>query len=121
VAFDASHKNSQPAPNRLNLSMNMTKQVYAHITRDRRISQGVPIISGTRIAVRTIAGYYQMGMDVDEILQSLPHLSQSQVHAGLSFYFDHQKEIDRDLKRNSDVTFWRKRVKSRSSITAKAA
>ena len=72
------------------------------------------------MTVRAIAGYYQLGMTVDEILQSLPHLSQSQVHAALTFYFDHQKEIDRDLKRNSDTGFWRKRVKA-PEIPARAA
>jgi len=80
----------------------------------------VPIIKGTRITVRAIAGFYQLGMSVDEILQSLQHLTQSQVHAALAFYFDNQEEIDRDLKRNSDVDYWRMRVKQ-TSAHAKAA
>jgi len=25
----------------------------------------------------------------------------------LAYYFDHQKEIDRDLKRNADADYWR--------------
>ena len=77
-----------------------------HIVSSPRILNGVPIIKGTRIAVRTIAGYYQLGMTPDEILQSLPHLTQSQLHAALAYYFDHQKEIDRDLKRNADLDRW---------------
>lgn len=81
---------------------------YPHLTSSPRIANGVPIIKGTRIAVRTIAGYYQLGLSPDEILQSLPHLTQSQLHAALAYYFDHQKEIDRDLKRNSDMERWRK-------------
>ena len=85
-----------------------------------RIAGGAPIIQGTRIAVRAIAGYYQLGMSVDEILQSLPHLTQSQVHAALTFYFDHQLEIDRDLRRNSDVNYWRKQVKQSPSVAARA-
>lgn len=95
--------------------------VYPHIVCDNRIAGGVPIIKGTRVAVRTIAGYYQLGMSVDEILQSLPHLSQSRVHAALAYYFDHQREIDRDLKKNSDATFWRKQVKHLPVVQAKAA
>jgi hypothetical protein len=71
--------------------------------------------------VRTIAGYYQLGMSVDEILQSLPHLTQSQVHAALTFYFDHQEQVDRELKREADTEHWRKRVKHRISTSAKAA
>ena len=76
------------------------------------------IIAGTRVTVRAIAGYYQLGMSVDEILQSLPHLTQSQVHAALAYYFDHQKEIDRELKRNNDVDYWRKQVKRGTAVAA---
>ena len=86
-----------------------------------RIAGGSPIIQGTRIAVRVIAGYYQLGMTVDEILQSLPHLTQSQVHAALTFYFDHQKETDRELERNSDVQYWQKQVRQTPVGAAKAA
>lgn len=91
---------------------------YPHIISDAKIANGAPLIKGTRITVRAIAGYYQLGMNVDEILQSLPHLNQSQVHAALTFYFDHQKEIDRDLKRNSDVDYWSKQLKQRAAVAA---
>ncbi|MGP8199343.1 MAG: DUF433 domain-containing protein [Limisphaerales bacterium] len=101
--------------------MKIKTTVYPHIIIDPGIAGGAPIIKGTRIAVRAIAGYYQLGMSVDEILQSLPHLTQSQVHAALAFYFDHQREIDRDLKTNSDTAYWRKQVKRSSAVEAKAA
>jgi hypothetical protein len=71
--------------------------------------------------VRAIAGYYQLGMTVDEILQSLPHLTQAQVHAALAFYFDHQEEIDRELQRNAVIDYGRKQVKQPASVAAKAA
>ena len=101
--------------------MNTRNRAYPHIITRPRIAGGAPVIKGTRIAVRAIAGYYQLGMSVDEILQSLPHLTQSQVHAALTFYFDHQGEIDRDLRRNSDVNYWRKQVKQSPSVAARAA
>ena len=90
--------------------MKTTAIKYPHIATDARIAGGVPIIKGTRIAVRTVAGYYQLGMSPDEILQSLAQLSQAQLHAALAYYFDHQKQIDRDLKRNADVDHWRRQV-----------
>jgi uncharacterized protein (DUF433 family) len=99
----------------------MRKTAYPHLGRNPRIAGGAPIIEGTRITVRAIAGYYQLGMSVDEILQSLPHLTQSHVHAALAFYFDHQEEIDRDLERNADLDYWRKQVKQPASVVAKAA
>jgi uncharacterized protein (DUF433 family) len=90
--------------------MSYTATVYPHITNNSTILSGVPIIEGTRIAVRTIAGYYQMGMNVDEILTTLPHLSPSQVHSALAYYFDYQEEIDQDLKNASDLEFWKSQV-----------
>ena len=57
-------------------------------------------------------------MTPDEILQSLPHITQSQLHAALAYYFDHQKEIDRDLKRNSDTVQWRRQVRQGAPAVA---
>lgn len=59
-------------------------------------------------------------MSADEILQSLPHLTQSQVYAALTSYFDHQGEIDRDLGRGSDVDYWRNQV-NRVATTGRGA
>jgi uncharacterized protein (DUF433 family) len=90
--------------------MSYTAIVYPYITTNPTILGGVPIVEGTRIAVRTIAGYYQMGMDVDEILITLTHLRPSQVHSALAYYFDHQQEIDLDLENNADRDFWKSQV-----------
>jgi len=44
--------------------------------------------------VSTIVGYYKMGEGVDEILAALPHLAPAQVLDALSYYHDHQDEMD---------------------------
>ena len=88
----------------------MKTATYPHITRNKAILGGIPIVAGTRTSVRSIAGYYQMGMSVDEILQSLAHLSAAQVHSALAYYFDHQSEMDRDIARNNDVAYWKKQA-----------
>jgi uncharacterized protein (DUF433 family) len=80
---------------------------YPHIETNPGIANGSEVISGTRVTVRSIAGYYQMGMTVDEILLTLPHLTSSQVHSALAYYFDHQEEIDRDLAESSNPDLWR--------------
>ena len=87
----------------------MKAKAYPHIARNRSILGGIPVVAATRTPVRAIAGYYQMRMSADEILQSLPHLNLAQLHAALAYYFDHQKEIDRDLARSNDVAYWKKR------------
>jgi uncharacterized protein (DUF433 family) len=79
---------------------------YPYITADSRILSGVPIVEGTRTPVRSIAGYFNMGMSVDEIMLALPYLSFSQVFSALTYYFDHKAEIDFDIARNNDVNHW---------------
>ncbi len=86
------------------------KTSYPYITSHPDISGGAPVVEGVRVTVRTIAGYYQMGMDVDEILATLSHLTASQVHSALAYYFDHQQEIDSVLAEYSDEEYWKQQV-----------
>ena len=92
------------------MTIALKEKEYPYIGSDPEIAGGKPIVSGTRITIRSIAGYYQMGMSIDEILTTLPHLTPSQVHSALAYYFDHQEEIDLDLKESSDVDFWKSQV-----------
>jgi len=55
---------------------------------------GEPVIAGTRIGVRLIAGWHRMGQSVDEIVAMYPHLNHAQVHDALSYYYDHKAEIE---------------------------
>lgn len=92
------------------MSLALKMNAYPYIGSDRGIADGAPLIMGTRITVRTIAGYYQLGMTVDEILTSLSHLTPSQVHSALAYYFDHQDEVDDDLAQNNDIGYWKSQV-----------
>jgi len=85
-------------------------KAYPYVDCDPEIADGKPIIVGSRITVRCIAGYYQMGMSTDEILTTLAHLTPSQLHSALAYYFDHQAEVDSDLAESSDVEFWNPRL-----------
>jgi uncharacterized protein (DUF433 family) len=79
---------------------------YPYISTDSRILSGVPIVEGTRTPVRSIAGYFNMGMSVDEIKLALPYLSYAQVFSALTYYFDHKAEIDVNIAQNNDVDHW---------------
>lgn len=80
----------------------ITKTEHPHIAYVEGTCGGRPIINGTRTPVRAIVGYYKMGMSPEEIVRSLPHLSLAQVHDSLSYYYDHQQEIDNDIEENSE-------------------
>ena len=70
---------------------------HPHITRSDHILNGSPILRGTRIPVRLIAQIYRAGDSVDDILQSYPHLSAAAVHDAISYYLDHQSEIEAEI------------------------
>lgn len=86
------------------------KAFYPYITFNPNVANGAPSIQGTRITVQCIAGYHQLGMTVDEILNALQQLTPAQVHSALTYYFDHQLEVDRDLAEASDEEFWKRQV-----------
>jgi len=43
-----------------------------------------------------------MGVAPEEITRDLPHLTQAQVFSTLSYYSDHQDEINQHIERNRE-------------------
>ena len=73
---------------------------HCYVVTDDRILGGEPIIRGTRTPVRAIVETWRLGMAAEEIPQSLPHLTLAQVFDALSYYSDHQAEINSYIERN---------------------
>src|SRR6266568_4807487 len=73
---------------------------HPNITRNERILGGEPIIRGTRTPVRAIVENWRLGLAPEEIPIHLPHLTLAQVFAALSYYSDHQKEINAYIEAN---------------------
>lgn len=74
-----------------------TKTTYRYIISDPDIVGGKPRIKGHRITVQNVVIWHeQMGYSIEEIA-SLYHLSLSQVHSALAYYFDHKDEIDQSI------------------------
>lgn len=71
---------------------------YRYVARVPGICGGRPVIKGTRIPIKSIVGYYKMGLSVEEILEGLPQLTPSQVYEALSYYHDHLAEIEDDIE-----------------------
>lgn len=85
-------------PKRANVKPKLTE--HPHIVRVKGVCGGRPIIKGTRISVRDVAGLYKAGDTVEEILQSHRHLTPAAVHDAISYYHDHQPEIEQELREN---------------------
>jgi len=75
-----------------------TEHIY--IVRDDAILGGEPIIRGTRTPVRAIVETWRMGVAPEEIPQGLPHITLAQVFDALSYYLDHQNEINNYIEHN---------------------
>ncbi|MCJ7784144.1 MAG: DUF433 domain-containing protein [Desulfobacterales bacterium] len=75
---------------------------HFHITMNKDICRGSPIIKGTRISIANIAEYYLMGLSPEEIKRELPHLSLAQIFDALAYYLDHRETIDRELERDRE-------------------
>ena len=70
-----------------------------HIEITPGVCGGKPRIAGTRIRVQDIYVWHELqGQSVDEIVSNLPHLALADVHAALSYFFDHAEEIRQQMK-----------------------
>jgi uncharacterized protein (DUF433 family) len=79
-----------------------TRTVHPYITHKKEIGRGKAIISGTRTRVSNIVAYHKLGLSAEELAQEFPHLTLSQIYDALSYYYEHQKEIDREIDEDSE-------------------
>jgi uncharacterized protein (DUF433 family) len=73
---------------------------HRYVVTDPDILSGEPIIEGTRTPIRAIVELWRQGLLAEEIPSHLPHLSLAQVFDALSYYSDHQGEINAHIERN---------------------
>lgn len=73
---------------------------HRYIVSNDKILGGEPIIEGTRTPVRAIAELWRQDISPEEIPSQLPHLTLAQVFDALSYYSDHQEEINGYIERN---------------------
>ena len=73
---------------------------HRYIITDRTVLGGEPVIEGTRTPVRAIVEMWRAGTPPEAIPDGLPHLTLAQVFDALSYYSDHQKEINAYIEQN---------------------
>ncbi len=82
-----------------------------HIIRDDGICGAQPRIAGTRLKVQHIAlEYERLGWTPDQSCDAHPGITLAQVHAALSYYFDHKEEIDKAIREDEEFA---KRLRQR--------
>jgi uncharacterized protein (DUF433 family) len=75
----------------------MSAALDAMLARSPDICGGRIRIDGTRITVHRIATLYKQGQSPEDIAQTYPHLSLSQVYAALAYYHANRAEIESAL------------------------
>ena len=79
----------------------MSTVEYAHISID---TDNVPMLAGTRIkVVEIVVDHLAHGWQAEDIHREFPQLSLGQIHSALGYYYDHQEEIDADIRRRREV------------------
>lgn len=58
---------------------------------------GVPMLRGTRLAVRVIAQLYRAGESVSDIVTAYPQLEPAVVHDAISYYLDHRAALEQEI------------------------
>ena len=87
----------------------MSTMAYGHI---EVADDGTATIAGTKTKVVEVAldrlAYH---WDADEIKRQHPHLSLGQIHSALAWYYDHQEDMDREIRSQLDDV---RRIKANS-------
>src|SRR3989442_2384683 len=62
--------------------------------------KGIPWISGANTkVVEVVLDKLAHNSSPEEMHEQYPHLSLAQIHAALSYYYEHQAEVDADIER----------------------
>lgn len=68
-----------------------------HVVTDPKMHNGRPYLAGRGITVDFIAELYNFGWTTDDLMEHY-ELTPGQVHAALSYYFDHKEQIDQETR-----------------------
>lgn len=83
------------------------KVEHPHVTCTPGLASGSPVVTGTKFPVRSIVHYVlRQGMTPEELVKEFTQLSLPKVYDALSYYYDHQEEIDREIAENTE-SHWR--------------
>jgi len=75
----------------------MVDLVINHIVRDAAVRQGKPYIKGKGVTVQNIVEDTRTGMTAEQIAAQFD-LTLGQIYAALSYYYDHQTEINEAIE-----------------------
>jgi len=82
--------------------------IYPHIVKEPNKPARFERHARTRVAM-IVADYLWRGWSAEEIARQYPYLTLAEVHAAMTYYFDHRQEIEDDLiAEYREVEEWKK-------------
>ena len=79
------------------------KTKHPHIVRTEGVVGGRTRIKDARISVELIARFFKMGESPDDILLMYPHLNPAAIYDAISYYLDHQEEMELEFAELDEV------------------
>ena len=77
---------------------------HPYIISHKDYCGGSPVIEGTKFAVRSVVNYVsKQGISPEELVKEFHHLSLAQVYDALSYYYDNEEEIERELSQRTEA------------------
>ena len=77
---------------------------HPHIVRIERVHGGRPTIRGTGVSVQTIVEQTRLGRTPQQIVAEFDGvLTLAQVYDALSYYYEHENEIEQDIIQNREA------------------
>lgn len=71
---------------------------YPHI----EVMEGSPVIAGSTMkVVELVMAQRAHGWSPEELCFQFPYLSMSQIHAALTYYWDHQSQVDEAIEEST--------------------
>jgi uncharacterized protein (DUF433 family) len=73
---------------------NPATELSSMIVRAPEILGGKPCLKAHRVPIHRVAGWWKLGMTVEQIGERLSTLSPAEIHSALAYYHLHRDEIE---------------------------
>ncbi len=74
-----------------------------YVVQDEGICGGQPRIAGTRLKIQHIVlEYERLGWSPDQTCDAHPGITLAQVHAAISYYYDHKEVLDKSIREDKE-------------------
>ncbi len=89
------------------MTLPLSQTVHPYVKQQSDLAGGAPVVAGTKFPVRSVVQYVlRQGMTPEELVREFPQLTLTKIYDALSYYYDHQESIDREMEENTESN-WR--------------